>query len=108
MPFRVYILTDKIFTIPQFVQYRPFRGVDTKEEVVEPTAGKAGVKKDQASASTDKRIRLIRRDVAKSQEIVDEPFSIGNFFRLLIIAAIIIALVVLLGGQALQISKGSD
>lgn len=38
----------------------------------------------------------------------DEPFTIGNFIRYLIIAGIIIALVIFLGGQALQMSKSME
>lgn len=38
----------------------------------------------------------------------DEPMTIGNFIRILFIAAIIIALVVLIGGQALQMSKNFE
>lgn len=38
----------------------------------------------------------------------DSGFSIGNFIRIIIIAAIIIALVMFLGGQALSISKSME
>lgn len=38
----------------------------------------------------------------------DEPLTFGGFIRLLLIAAIIIALFLLLGGQFLQISKNMD
>lgn len=38
----------------------------------------------------------------------DEPFTIGNFMRYLLIAAIVIALIVFLGGQALQMSKSFE
>jgi hypothetical protein len=36
------------------------------------------------------------------------PLTFGNFIRILIIAAIIIALVVLIGGQLLQIGKNME
>jgi hypothetical protein len=36
------------------------------------------------------------------------PLTFGNFIRILIIAAIVIALVIVVGGQLLQISKGMD
>ncbi|MBO9666737.1 MAG: hypothetical protein J7501_07965 [Bdellovibrio sp.] len=38
----------------------------------------------------------------------DEPLTIGNFIRYLFIAALIIALVIFLGGQALQFSKSGE
>ncbi|UXR65808.1 hypothetical protein EZJ49_06035 [Bdellovibrio bacteriovorus] len=38
----------------------------------------------------------------------EEPFTIGNFIRIIFIAAIIIALVLLVGGQALQMSKSFE
>lgn len=45
----------------------------------------------------------VKRDVAS-----DTPWSFGDYLRYLIIAAIIIALVIFFGGQALQISKSMD
>lgn len=38
----------------------------------------------------------------------DEPLTIGNFMRYILIAAIVIALIVFLGGQALQMSKSFE
>lgn len=38
----------------------------------------------------------------------DKPFSFGNFIRILIIAAILVALAVFLGGQMLQIGKSME
>jgi hypothetical protein len=46
-----------------------------------------------------------KRDAA---QVPDSSFTISNFLRFLIIAAIIIALVMFLGGQALNISKSMD
>ena len=45
------------------------------------------------------------KDTADQQ---DSPMTFGNFIRFLIIAAIIIALVVLVGGQMLQVGKSMD
>lgn len=93
----------------QYVKIERSRVVDLKEDDEEANKGTSSVKKDGGSQEINSgRIKLNRRDVAKTQEVEDEPFTIGNFLRILIIAAIILALVVLLGGQALQISKGSD
>jgi hypothetical protein len=38
----------------------------------------------------------------------DQPLTFGNFIRWLFIAALVIALVIFLGGQALQFSKSSE
>ncbi|MEN0057658.1 MAG: hypothetical protein AAGB31_02395 [Bdellovibrio sp.] len=38
----------------------------------------------------------------------DKPITIGNFIRYLFIAALIIALVIFIGGQALQMSKSFE
>ncbi|QDK39502.1 hypothetical protein [Bdellovibrio sp. NC01] len=38
----------------------------------------------------------------------EEPFTVGNFIRYLFIAALIIALVIFIGGQAVSMSKGSE
>lgn len=38
----------------------------------------------------------------------DEPFTLGNFMRVLFIAAIIIAILVFVGGQVLQMSKNDS
>ncbi len=64
-------------------------------------------KGDVMSAGNQKndKIRINRKVAQKEQFIEDNEMTFGSFFRFLIIAAIIIALVVLLGGQGLQISK---
>lgn len=38
----------------------------------------------------------------------EKPFTIGNFIRYLFIAALVIALVIFIGGQALQMSKSGE
>lgn len=50
-------------------------------------------------------LKPIRKPAAVPPE---EPFTLGNFLRLLIIAAIIIALLVLFGGQSLQINRNME
>jgi hypothetical protein len=45
---------------------------------------------------------------AKASPTGDTEFSVGNFIKYIIIAAIIIALVMFIGGQALSISKSMD
>lgn len=57
---------------------------------------------------TAKKFKL-KRPPKKEEVTADvEPYSFADFFRMLVIAAIIIALVVLLGGQVLQIGKSMD
>lgn len=56
---------------------------------------------------TPKRIKVKPPRQPASQQ-KDEPMTFGNFLRYLIIAAIIIALVVVIGGQLLQAIKGMD
>jgi hypothetical protein len=52
---------------------------------------------------------LVKGPPPKTQEMADdEPFTIGNFIRILFIVAIILALFVFVGGQALQMSKSGE
>lgn len=51
---------------------------------------------------------LVKKPEVKTVVPDDEPITIGNFMRYLLIAAIIIALLVFLGGQALQMSKSFE
>jgi hypothetical protein len=65
--------------------------------------------KTEVSKTEDKKKMKVQRDEVKKQEVAeDEGFTLGNFIRFLIIAAIIIALLVLIGGQLLQISKSAE
>lgn len=59
-------------------------------------------------ARTNVRIPIVRKPAKAVEQIEDSPFTFSNFLRLLLIAAIIIALVVFLGGQLLQMSKASE
>ena len=55
------------------------------------------------------RIPLRAKVAKKAQtDTADTSFSIAGFLRFLIIAAIIIAIVMFLGGQALKISKSMN
>ncbi|HMN68260.1 MAG TPA: hypothetical protein PKC28_06940 [Bdellovibrionales bacterium] len=67
-----------------------------------------------ANTTTDRtgkgpRIRLNGMNIkAKDQDAVDSSLTVPDFLRYLIIAAIILALILFLGGQALQIGKSMD
>lgn len=79
------------------------RKVEEREE-----SNKITIKSSTASVKDAQRMR-VNRQVAKIQdEKPDSEFTIGNILRVLLIIAIIIALIVFLGGQALQISKSMD
>lgn len=66
------------------------------------TAKKSGAAKKKNSTE------LHKSNVKKTDNNADTSFTIGGFLRFLIIAAIVIALLLLLGGQALQIGKSMD
>lgn len=93
---------------PQYISLPNRRLVDVSDTETETSKKSGNVKRDNASAQDKRRIQLRRKEVSKTTIEEDKPLTFGNFLRILIIAAIIIALVVLLGGQALQISKNSD
>lgn len=57
-----------------------------------------------AYASSAKRFEL-KKPLAKAGEIKDEPMTFSDYLRFLIITAIVIAILVVLGSQALKISK---
>ncbi len=54
------------------------------------------------------RFLVEKRGLASVQEEPDVEMGFGNYLRFLLIAAIVIALVVFFGGQAIQISKSMD
>lgn len=69
----------------------------------------AGTVTKQDIGKNEKRNRIRVNKPKKKEELPpDEPMTIGNFLRYLIIAAIIIAIVVFFGGQALQLGKGME
>lgn len=79
------------------------RRVDEKEET-----NKIAMKGSNTAVKEPQRLRVNRQVAAVKQDQAESEFTIGNFLRIMLILAIIIALVVFLGGQALQISKSMD
>jgi hypothetical protein len=72
--------------------------------------GRAPVRREEVGDQKRKTF-FKQREVARSvaaQDTGDMSLSFGDFLRYLIIAAIIIALVLFIGGQLLQASKGMD
>jgi len=63
----------------------------------------------ESGAAAAKRTRInIKPPKSDASTLDDSGFTFGDFLRFLIIAAIIIAIVLFLGGQALQIGKSMD
>ncbi|MNL36311.1 hypothetical protein D3C87_1583850 [compost metagenome] len=51
----------------------------------------------------------VKKPEPKTQvEAEESGFTIGNFIRIIFIAALVIALVIFIGGQALQMSKSFE
>lgn len=67
----------------------------------------AGVIKDGNSENTNKLMR-IERKISATEDPKIEEFTFGKFLRILLIAAIIIAIVFFVGSQLLQVSKSLD
>lgn len=93
---------------PQYIAVRSNRIVDVEEREGRTQQTGGSIRRDPGSQSPDNKIRVAKTIVSKTDVLDDEPMSFGGYLRFLILAAIIIALVLLLGGQALQISKGSE
>jgi hypothetical protein len=68
----------------------------------------SGTARDDGSNGRPRRLKL--KPIVKAPEVIlaDDTFTIGNFLRFLIIAGILIALLLLLGGQSLQIGKSME
>lgn len=66
--------------------------VITTSETIAPPPKKTAVKKPEVKAVIEE----------------EKPLTVGNFIRYLFIAALVIALVIFIGGQALQMSKSFD
>ncbi|HEY8269800.1 MAG TPA: hypothetical protein VIG33_02860 [Pseudobdellovibrionaceae bacterium] len=55
-----------------------------------------------------KKIPIKKPEVKTSGEIEDPPFTFGNFLKFLLIAAIVIALIVVIGSQVLKVIKSQE
>lgn len=85
----------------------------SEKDVAKLTGNKTSVKEitinsneSQSNAIKKKKIKIEnRQSEVIAEDIEVEPIGFGDYARYLLIAAIIIALVVFLGGQAFQISK---
>lgn len=69
----------------------------------------SGGRKPGEEGGKSPKIRVKRSEIKKTEEAAaDSGLNLPNFLRILIIAGIVIALVMFLGGQALQIGKSMD
>lgn len=64
--------------------------------------------KDSNRQDRKELIKIQRKTAALDDGAKEEEWGLGKFFRYLVIIALILALVIFLGGQALQISKSMD
>lgn len=65
--------------------------------------------KDLESEDSGRETKLkVKKPKRKVAEEEDKPFTFGEFIKYLLIAGILIAIVIFLGGQLLQYSKESD
>lgn len=69
--------------------------------------GKASIVTGEGFRQPVKKI-AVQPPPKQTLEKEEEPFTIGNFIRILFIVAIIIAIVLFVGGQALQMSKSFE
>ncbi|MGZ3723754.1 MAG: hypothetical protein ACXVA9_12515, partial [Bdellovibrionales bacterium] len=82
---------------------------DKESEDKQKRGGFTVAKSQPGGPEAKQRIGIKRKERTKDEQGPnDNGMSFGNFIRYLIIAAIIIALVVLVGGQMLQVSKNSE
>ena len=81
--------------------------IDDPRQVRERTAVPGSKGLGESSNSKMTKIRPSVRKLANDPD-ADQPFTFGDYLRYLIIAGIIIALLMFLGGQALQIGKSMD
>lgn len=79
-----------------------------KKELQKKADGTAGVLKTGETIKPPTKKMKVKPPPLKETVLEEKPFTLGNFIRYLFIAAIIIALVVFIGGQALQMSKNGE
>ncbi|WP_413561594.1 hypothetical protein [Bdellovibrio sp. HCB209] len=90
----------------------PVTGLTAEErkKLEKKAAGDNKVTSVQNDGTTQpvKKIAVKKPEVQTLTQEEDKPVTFGNFIRWLFIAALIIALVIFLGGQALQFSKSAE
>lgn len=79
-----------------------------KKELEKKAEGTAGMLVTSDGVAREKKRLGVKPPPKPPFREEDKPFTIGNFIRYLFIAALVIALVIFIGGQALQMSKSGD
>jgi hypothetical protein len=82
---------------------------DEKKKLVKKADGGGKTIKLSDGRMPASKKTLVKKPAAKADFVAeDEPMTIGNFIRFLFIAALVIALLLFIGGQALQMSKSFE
>ncbi|MGE5085278.1 MAG: hypothetical protein ACM3MG_03195 [Bacillota bacterium] len=83
---------------------------DTEKKKLEKKAmgAKNAVVASGEFGTPPKKISVKKPEPKREIASEDEPLTIGNFIRYLFIAALVLALVIFIGGQALQMSKSGE
>lgn len=91
-------------------RYIPISGLTEaeKKKIQKKAEGGARLSVSSEGLGPAPKKTAVKKPEVKTVIPEDEPLTIGNFMRYLLIAAIIIALIVFLGGQALQMSKSFE
>ncbi|MNL04322.1 hypothetical protein D3C87_1248900 [compost metagenome] len=92
------------------VSYVPILGLTEaeKKKLEKKEESKQTLIAGDGFATAPKKTAVKKPEPKAELEAEEKPFTIGNFIRILFIAAIIIAIVIFIGGQALQMSKSME
>lgn len=82
---------------------------EEKKKLAKKADGSAKISKISDGRMPASKKTQVKKPEAKAEFVPDdEPMTIGNFIRFLFIAALVIALLLFIGGQALQMSKSFE
>ena len=81
---------------------------EMKKKIEKKQAGARRVVAADGLSTPPKKIAIKKPERKIDSVVEDEEFTIGNFMRMLFIIGIILAIVVFVGGQVLQMSKNGD
>lgn len=79
-----------------------------REKIIKKSEGGGRLTFASDGIGNSSKKTLVKKPEIKTVTEKEQPFTIGNFMRYLLIAAIVIALLIFIGGQALQMSKSFD
>ncbi len=81
---------------------------EMKKKIEKKQAGARRVVATDGLSTPPKKIAIKKPERKIDSVVEEEEFTIGNFMRMLFIIGIILAIVVFVGGQVLQMSKNGD